>query len=90
MRLNVLMHASLYVSVRIYELLCKDATTSTSLAPLSRVRLIEQGCPALWTMSPFRISRRPIEVNYNLGDSEEHYSFKPSWPLRPAEFPLPS
>ncbi len=39
-------------------------------------------------MSPFQISRRPIEDNYNLGDTEEHYSSKPFLPLRPAVFPL--
>lgn len=85
--MTVFMHATPYVSVCIYELLCEE-TTSTSLARLSRKRLIERGCPALWTMSPFQISRRPIENNYNLGDTEEHYSVKPSWPLKPTVFPL--
>ena len=62
--------------------------TSYSSARLSRGSLIELRCPALWTMSPFQISRRPIEDNYNLGDTEEHYSSKPSCPLRPAVFPV--
>lgn len=32
--------------------------------------LIEQRCPAQWTRSPFQVSRRPIEDNYDPGDSE--------------------
>lgn len=49
---------------------------------LRREGLIEQRCPALWTMSPFQISRRPIEDNYNLGDTEEHYSSAAAFPLQ--------
>ena len=69
---------------------CEDATGSSSIssARLSTERLIEQRCPALWTMSPFQISGRPIEDNYNLGDTEEHYSSEPSWPLIPSVFLL--
>lgn len=68
---TVVVHTTLNVSVCIYVPLSEDAAGNRS-ALVSRRSLIEQRCPALWTMSPFQISGRPIEDNYNQGDMEEH------------------